>query len=220
MHFFCGISSSPATTDTSRCWPCGHQGCGLERAEPFKESCMNWLVKWDSLEAVIILNVDQLIGKYTVLQDYNAAVGLWWFMAVTIADISGLEWTGWLSCHLSFSMLKFGHDRQVLCHWALSSALWTSVLKHLFLTVQWKGGTHATAHAWRSEHSPVELVVSFHISVESGVIKLISLGFGDKCFYLPNPVFISVFAPLKLLFSVAYQLLSRFLYSRFDFPHY
>lgn len=121
FFFFCGISSSPATTDTSRCWPCGHQGWGLERAEPFKESCMNWLVKWDSLEAVIILNVDQLIGKYTVLQDYNAAVGLWWFMAVTIADVSGLEWTDWLSCHLSFSMLKFGHDRQVLCHWATSS---------------------------------------------------------------------------------------------------
>lgn len=39
-----------------------------------------------------MLNVDWLIGKYTVLQDYSAAVGLW-FMAVTIADVSGLEST-------------------------------------------------------------------------------------------------------------------------------
>lgn len=87
-------------------------------------------------------------------------------MAVTIADVSGLESTDWLSFHASLSMLKFGHDRQVLCHWATSPALWTSVLKHPFLTVQWRGDAHA--HAWRSEDSPVVLVLSFHISVESG----------------------------------------------------
>lgn len=143
----------------SRLWP--------RESRTLQGELMNWFVKWDSLEATIILNVDWLIGKYTVLQDYNAAVGLW-FMAVTTADVLGLESTDWLSFHVSLSILKFGHDRQVLCHWATSPALWTSVLEHPFLTVQWRGEAHATAHAWRSEHSPVELVLSFHISVESG----------------------------------------------------
>lgn len=58
------------------------------------------------------------------------------------------------------------------------------------------------------------------ISVWNLVIKLMSSGFGGKCFYLPNPVFISVFPPFKLPLRVAYQLLSRFLFSKFDFPHY
>lgn len=58
------------------------------------------------------------------------------------------------------------------------------------------------------------------ISMWNLVIKLMSSGFGGKCFYLPNPVFISIFPHFKLHFSVAYQLLSRFLFSKFDFPHY
>lgn len=143
---------------------------------------------------------------YKIIMRLLVCGGLWQLLLQTFRALN--EQTDFLAISLfqcwSLGMIDKCSATELHLH-----SLWTSVLKHPFLTVQWKGGTHATAHAWRSEHSPVELVVSFHISVESGDQTHV-IGLWRQVLLSAKPSFHFYICPFKIAFlsgiSTAFQI--------------